>query len=225
MKLIAFETSTPSGGVALIDGPRLLGEAIVTNSREHSKRIMPLAETILQSAGLKWNDLAGVAVTCGPGSFVGVRVGLALAKGIAFANGIPLITVSTLEALAHHSWSGEPMTHVVPAIDARIGEVYAAVFRVEGEKLVREGEDFCAPAEELGARLPDDCLFSGEGAIKYYDEHLAKKGRLARLDRRLASPAAVAVLGARKLASGDVTPVSEAAAIYLREATTTQPKS
>ena len=181
MNLIAFETSTPTGGAALFREGLLEGEMMIANPQSHSRVCLRYAEQLLAAAGMKWKDLDAVATSHGPGSFTGVRVGLTLAKGLAWSLRIRTTSVSTLEAIAHNGWSGEAAGHVAALVDARIGEVYGALFRVEEGTLLRATEDFCVAPEKLAERLPEGpVLFCGEGAARYFDQHWRGHGQLAR---------------------------------------------
>src|SRR5690606_10819788 len=108
-----------------------------------------------------------VAVSHGPGSFTGVRVGMALAKGLCESGQPKLITVSTLEALAWRAYSGEPVEYVLPLLNARQGQVYGAVYPVSGEIGPIQGEEFALSPSELIEQWPGRCLVVGEGAVEY----------------------------------------------------------
>jgi tRNA threonylcarbamoyladenosine biosynthesis protein TsaB len=161
--LLALDTSTPTARVAVVGGyDALLAEAEATVDR-HSAHVLRLCDLVLRAAGLRAADLTGIACGAGPGSFTGLRVGLAVAKGLALATGLPLIMVPSLEALAKDiSDSGAGLPEV-PCIDAGKGEVYAAL----------AGDDFKEPLrltpEALAARLTDHgpCVIAGNGADRY----------------------------------------------------------
>lgn len=222
MKILAFETASPSGGVALLVDNAVVGEMRLNNAQAHSRHCLKFAETLLETSRIKWEEIDLLATSHGPGAFTGVRVGLTLVKGLAWSLGKPCVTVSSLEALARHAWCGETVDHVVPLLDARAGEIYGAVFRIDNG-LVREREDFAGTAEEALAGLSGTALFAGEGARKYFDGCLSKHGVLARADRLLPSAAAVALLAAESFRAGHQQSAEEIAAVYLREATTAPP--
>ncbi len=219
MNLLAFETSSPSGGVALLCDRVLAGESWTTGMQSHSKRCLREAEGLLEAAGLRWEDVDVFAASHGPGAFVGVRVGLSLIKGLAWPLGKPVVTVSSPEALAWSCYRGEPVRHVVPLLDARVGEVYGAVFTPTDEGLVREGEEFCLRPEEVPRLLDGEALFAGEGALRYHEKYLHPHGRLARGDAVRARPGTVAWLAWQRVQAGGTIPPSEARAVYLRDAT------
>lgn len=218
MILLAFETATPSGGVALLSGTRLLGELRLTHATAHSSECLAGAEMLLRQSKLAWKDVQGVAASHGPGSFTGVRLGLTIAKALSLSLGVRAESVGTTEALAWHSDSGEPCEYIAPILDARVGEVYGEVFRRDGGRLVQVVPPFCCAPQEVAGRLPGRAVFSGEGAIKYHDAHFREHGVLARPDRILASPLSVAYLAARKMAEMPARPAEQLVALYLREA-------
>lgn len=126
MLTLGFDTATPACTVALVEDGQLLVELTVVHPRAHGARLMPLIAQALTEAGRPRSDLDGIAVGIGPGSFTGLRVGLATAKGLAFALGLPVAPVGTLEAMAHGLMgAGLP---VAPMLDARRGAAYAALF-------------------------------------------------------------------------------------------------
>lgn len=223
MNILAFETATPSGGVALLVDGRVIGEMRIYGAQSHSRHCLAFAETLLQSAQMNWKDLDVVAASHGPGSFTGVRIGLTQVKALAWANDLKCVTVSTLEGLAHHCYSGEKVDHVAAILDARMGEVYGAVFDVREGGLHRATEDLCVAPEGMCKRLPGSMLLSGEGLQTYADLFTDGRFKKARPDRLLASAASVAMLAGREAAAGRFTTAEEIAAVYLRDATPGKP--
>lgn len=126
MKVLAFETSAKAASVALVEDGILLGEYYQNNGLTHSRTILKLAEDLLANSGNCVSDLDALAVAAGPGSFTGVRIGMAAAKGLSWGAQLPLYGVSTLEAMA---WS-HPVEDamIVPVMDARRSQVYCAGF-------------------------------------------------------------------------------------------------
>lgn len=158
--VLGIETATPHGSVALAGGGRLLGELHFFNPRTHSERILPAVENLLGTLGLKPRDLAAVAVSIGPGSFTGLRIGVAAAKGLAFSLGLPLYGIPTLEALAANA---APRTGVVCAlIDARRGEVFTARYRFRDGRLTERSGARIVPPEAALGNLPKGSIVVGE---------------------------------------------------------------
>ncbi len=151
MKILAFETSAKAVSVALLDGDRLLAESYQNTGLTHSQTLMVMAEDLLKQCGLQPADIQAVAVANGPGSFTGVRIGAAAAKGFAWGAELPLVGVSTLEAMAEHLAAYDGI--VCPVMDARRSQVYNALFRAEKGKLTRIAQDRAIALEDLGAEL------------------------------------------------------------------------
>ena len=139
MLILAFETSAKAASVALMDGTKLLGESYQNTGLTHSQTLMVMAEDVLKQCGKTAADVTAVAVAEGPGSFTGVRIGAAAAKGFAWGKEIPCYGVSTLEAMAESLGIYEG--YVCPAMDARRSQVYNALFYVNHGVIERHRED------------------------------------------------------------------------------------
>lgn len=167
MRLLAVDTSTVSCSVALLDGTRLLCEMTYGAGKTHSGHLMSMIDCVLDRCASGPGDIDGIAVTKGPGTFTGLRIGLSTVKGFAAATGLPVVGVSSLVALAY------PLRHtnrsVVSMIDARRGEIYHARFD-SGKSAIEPFADSVAkvaPPEEVAAMLPEDALLIGSGALLY----------------------------------------------------------
>ncbi len=156
MNILAFDTSTNYESIALSREGSLCAEYMLHARKTHSERLLPTLDLLLKELSMKRSELDGIAVSIGPGSFTGLRIGLATAKGLCLGLGIPLYTVSTLKILANNcAYCSYPLCAV---IDAGRGEVYAAIFTPELDEI-------SAPAlyhaDELLNRLKDRTLFIG----------------------------------------------------------------
>ena len=151
MLLLAFETSAKAASVALFQDGTLLGESYQNTGLTHSQTLMVMAQDLIKQCGFAPSDITHTAVAAGPGSFTGVRIGVAAAKGFAWGKEIPCYGVSTLEAMALGlgTWDGT----IVCAMDARRSQVYNAVFRAEQGILHRMTEDRAIALAELGEEL------------------------------------------------------------------------
>jgi tRNA threonylcarbamoyladenosine biosynthesis protein TsaB len=159
--ILGIETATARGGVALVSGAgELVGETTLLSQEGHSERVLPALEQLLKLLGLTLRALAAVAVSSGPGSFTGLRTGIATAKGLAFSLGLPLYGIPTLEALAAGAPPGTGF--VCACLNARRGEVYRSLFRAGPAGPVRVGPDAVVAAGEFAAELPAACLLVGE---------------------------------------------------------------
>jgi tRNA threonylcarbamoyladenosine biosynthesis protein TsaB len=139
MNLLAIETSTLTGSVALLRDEAVVGEITLSVSVQHSERLMPAIDQLLRDAGTKPADIDLYAVATGPGSFTGLRIGIAAAQGLALARGKPVVGVSTLEALALNGIFFPGL--IVPLLDAFRGEVYRGLYRRTAEGLGAIGDD------------------------------------------------------------------------------------
>lgn len=215
--LLALETATSFASVALVAGGELRAEVIVTGARPHSARVLPAVQAALELGGARLEEVDAFAVSIGPGSFTGLRVGVATVKGLAFGDERPVAAVPTLAALA----AGAPADRACLAcLDARRNELYAAAFGPgEGEREAWLPEGVYDPAT-LAARAPRPCLVVGCSG-----EEAALAGLLARLGPDasllpLAPPRALTVarLGLRLIARGKGVPASALAPRYVRRA-------
>ena len=169
MLILAFETSAKAASVALMDDKKLLGESYQNTGLTHSQTLMVMAEDLLKQCGKTVADVTAVAVAEGPGSFTGVRIGVAAAKGFAWGGELPCYGVSTLEAMAEHL--GIYQGYVCPCMDARRSQVYNALFYVNQGKLTRIREDRAIALSELGEelkRLSEPVFLVGDGSNLTY---------------------------------------------------------
>ena len=166
MLILAFETSAKAASVALTENGKLLGESYQNTGLTHSQTLMVMAEDLLKQCGKTVNDITAVAVAEGPGSFTGVRIGVAAAKGFAWGREIPCFGLSTLEAMAVSlgAWEG----HVCACMDARRNQVYNALFYVNQGVLERFSEDRAIALSDLKTDLEhiDGPIFLvGDGSV------------------------------------------------------------
>lgn len=159
--VLGIETASALGGVALVsDAGDLLGEITLRNHENHAERILPALDWLLATLGSAPSALAAVAVSSGPGSFTGLRAGIAAAKGLSFSLGVPLYGVPTLEALAANAPPGDGP--VCAVLNARRGEVFRAHFGSGPAGPERLGPDALVPVAALAGELPAGCLLIGE---------------------------------------------------------------
>jgi len=175
MNLLAIETATECCSVALVTGVRLYERSELA-PRRHAELLLPMCEEVLAEAGIERRDLDALAVGRGPGAFTGVRLAVSAAQGIALALRIPVVPVSSLAALAMQA--PDDGTDVLAVIDARMGEVYAGLFRRSGDRLDVIGDETVGPADAL--RIPSMGALSviGTGWSSYRDA----------IEKALASP-------------------------------------
>lgn len=151
MKLFALDCAATAASVALFEEGRLLGERFLHVPQTHSVTLLPMAEELLKATGTAPADIGCYAVSCGPGSFTGLRIGIAAVKGLAFPHNTPCIGVSTLEALAYNLLGFEGTA--VAVMDARCHQVYTALFSLKDRIITRLTEDAALPLPELSRLL------------------------------------------------------------------------
>jgi tRNA threonylcarbamoyladenosine biosynthesis protein TsaB len=228
--VLCLDTSTPTARVGLFDGA---GEALAgaeATAERHSQHVLKLVDHVLQSAGARPEALAGIACGAGPGSFTGLRVGLAVAKGLALATGAPLLLVSSLQALALDVARRAPMgtRFVVPCIDAGKGEVYAFPCALDAGSVGDGGGPWRLTPEALAARVTElpSALVAGNGAERHAAALEAALGPHATLVS-VAGPSAraIAALALPRLARGESDDLEKAVPAYGRPPDITKPKS
>ena len=170
MLLLAFETSAKAASVALFDGEKLLGESYQNTGLTHSQTLLVMAKELLQQCGKAPADVQAVAVANGPGSFTGVRIGAAAAKGFAWGAEVPLFGVSTLEAMA--LGLGLRDGYICPVMDARRSQVYNALFYVNQGVFTRVCPDRAIALSDLAEELKilsKPVFLVGDGSILCYN--------------------------------------------------------
>ena len=210
MKILGIDTSTPIGSVALIDGDNLAAEHTLNIVQAHSSRLMPAIDTVLKWSDITAADLDGCAVGIGPGSFTGIRIGVATIKSLCYALDKPIVGVSTLEAVAYNlRWTNGV---ICPLLDARRSEVYGAIFE-GGAEWQRLSEDLCLSLDVFLDRLDQltasECLinFVGDGLLTYGDavrERLGERAHFADAIFNVPRGATIAHLGAQRLHNDDI---------------------
>lgn len=222
MRVLAIETSTMLGGVAVVDDRQgLVAEARLNVRTTHSERLMSEIDRTLRLSGLGINDIDVFAASSGPGSFTGLRIGLSTLKGLSYATGKPVVAVPTLEALA---WNFPMSTHpVCVLLDARKKEVYAGVFLREAEGFRRLVPEQSVKIRELLAGLGDygRLIFSGEGALLYraeISEMLGPRAVFAPPHLMVPMPSGTAYLGMMKALKGQFADPAGLRPFYIRKA-------
>jgi len=218
MKILAIETSTRMGSIALVEGPLLKAQHILNISATHNQRLLPGIERILADAGWSLDDLDGFAVSLGPGSFTGLRIGLSIVKGLAWATGKPLAGVPTLDALALNV---SFVSHTIcPILDARKGEIYTALYRQGDEGIPQRLTSYMAiKPEELVALISETTVIIGDGLLSYGDylkRELGNRLVLAPPHLSVIHASSVAWLGWHRLRSGESEDVSSCTPLYVR---------
>lgn len=209
MKILGIDTSTPIGSIALMDGDNLVAEHTLNIVQAHSSRLMPAIDSVLKWGDIRVEALDGCAVGIGPGSFTGIRIGVATIKSVCYALDTPIVGISTLEAIAYNLRSTNGV--ICPLLDARRSEIYGTVFH-GGTEWKRLSEDLCLSIDAFLDRLNTDVPangtlnFVGDGLLTYGDavrERLGARANFAHPIFNVPRGATIAHLGAQRLQHGE----------------------
>jgi tRNA threonylcarbamoyladenosine biosynthesis protein TsaB len=217
MKLLAVETSTMMGGVAIMEDERLVAESRLNIRVTHSERLLREIDRALSGASTDISEIDVFGISIGPGSFTGLRVGLSTIKGLVYATGKKLVTAPTLEAMAWNLPFSD--CDICPMLDARRKEVYSAVFRWSGsgfERIIPEG---AFSIDRLLAMVESKTVFIGEGSLICRDviaKTLKDRAFFGAPQHMAPSPANVAFICMQKAAKGEYTEALGAAPAYHR---------
>lgn len=218
MKILAIETSTMLGGVAIMDENNLIAEIRLNVKTTHSERLMIGIDSALRLSNLRIDDMDAFCLSIGPGSFTGLRIGLSTVKGFAFATGRPVVTVPTLDAFA---WGFSCRAYpVCPMLDARKKEVYTALYEWHERGFEKVVPELSVRPGDFVKNLKGPVVFAGDGARLYKDVILSIKGDDAifapsHLDVPL--PSSVAYLGIRKAMNGEFSNPVTITPFYIRK--------
>tara|TARA_B100000686_G_C16788494_1_gene976957 strand:- start:2568 stop:3251 length:684 start_codon:yes stop_codon:yes gene_type:complete len=164
-RILSIDSSVPNGSVALLDQNRILSSSYLSQNTNSSRSLLASIDQLFAKNLEELKTVDAFAVTNGPGSFTGLRVGVSLVKGLVLATGKSFVAVNTLEALGHLA---EPCEHqICPVLDARKKQVYAAFFKFEGNRLNRLSPDMALSPEDLADKIDRPTLFIGQGIDTY----------------------------------------------------------
>ena len=221
MKILALETSAKAVSAAVSEDGKILCSGYQDTGLTHSRTLMPIVEHILKNTGLTVADMDAIAVAAGPGSFTGIRIGVAAAKGLAFAADKPAVGVSTLAAMARNVAFCDGL--VICAMDARRQQVYNALFEAKDGQLTRLTPDRAIALEDLAEELRSDPrpkTVVGDGARLCF-AHLTEAGiscRLAPAQLVMQNAMSVALEAEAMAAEGKLVSVQALEPVYLRPA-------
>lgn len=165
MKILAVDSSAITASVAITEDRKIIGETYVNAGLTHSQTLMPMVQSLLKCVGIDISEIDAFAISTGPGSFTGLRIGIGAVKGMAMALDKPCIAVSTLEAIAYPFIKDNAV--VCSAMDARCNQVYNALFKAENGKLLRLCDDRAISVDSLLSEISafDKIIFAGDGAM------------------------------------------------------------
>lgn len=219
MRILALETSAKAVSAAVSEDGRILASGYLDTGLTHSRTLMPVVEALLKNAGLTVRDCDAMAAAVGPGSFTGIRIGVAAAKGLAFAADKPVVGVSTLAAMARNVAFSDGL--VVCAMDARRRQVYNALFQAREGRLTRLTEDRAISLEDLAAELkasplPKHLVGDGAALCFRYMEEAGVSCRMAPPHLMMQNAMSVALTAEDEARAGRLLSVQELLPVYLR---------
>jgi tRNA threonylcarbamoyladenosine biosynthesis protein TsaB len=218
MKVLGVDSSTMTAGIGIVAGDEILVETKFSVKITYSEMLLSCIDQALKNIGLKMEDIDGFAISIGPGSFTGLRIGLATLKGLCLATGKPLASVPSLDALAYlFLYCRYP---VVTMLDAKKNQVYAAIYETKDGKLKRLTDYLVLDVEDLVKKISQRTIFVGPGAKLYQKELVEFLGESAYFslgEKSLPSGATVAFLGSKKLISGQAENIANLEPLYLRK--------
>ncbi len=220
MKILAVECSANPASVAVIENGKILGSSFINVKLTHSQTLMPMIENLLASCLLNVNDIEGYAVSAGPGSFTGIRIGISAVKGLTIAQNLPCVPVSTLEAMAQPFKNTDCI--VCAVMDARCNQVYNALFKVENGEITRLCDDRALMCEELKNELSEryseeKIIVCGDGSDLFYpyikdfsNSHIACE------QNKFQNACSVCLLAENEFARGNTISSNQLLPVYLR---------
>ena len=222
MKILSLDSATESASCALLDDEKLLGEITFNYKKQHSIITMPMIDSLLKNTGTDIKDIDGFVVSKGPGSFTGLRIGMATIKGLSQGLNKPLISISSLDALAHNLAFSEGI--ICPIMDALRNNVYTALYKFEENKLVRLSDYMAIHIDELLEELKkydSKVIFIGDGTYKFKDYLVEKTEGLnigfAPTSLNLVKASSLGELGLNHLKNEEDENIFSIAPIYLRK--------
>ena len=219
MKILAIDTASKSCGVAIADDDIVIAEISVCIKQTHSKHLMSMVDAALGFADLSVSDIDGFAVTTGPGSFTGIRIGLSAVKGLALVSKKKVAAVSSLDAIAFQFASSQKT--VCSILDARRGEVYYCFYRFGKDGILeKKTVESVGSIEKAVSDISEPCIFAGDGVFSYKKELIDLKGGYALFPhsyKYAVSSSVAALLGIDMFKNGCVLDASSVVPLYIRK--------
>ena len=219
MPILALDTSTLVSSVAVASEDKLIAEIILQTKLTHSEVLMPHIKQVLLMAKISKEELDGIAISIGPGSFTGLRIGLATAKSLAYALNLPIVGVSTLEALAYHY--AVPGIYIAALLDAQKGNAYAGLYSWQDDKM----QEVCPVVVDSFEKIVKRCE-AMDRPVVFVGDIVQKKATVIKAAGKnvfcglphmvMPRAANVAVLGLKKLGAGQYDNVMDIEPIYIR---------
>jgi tRNA threonylcarbamoyladenosine biosynthesis protein TsaB len=218
MRILGIETSTMAGSVAILADERVIAEHTLHSRVTHTERLLAAIDYMLQDATLRIDEIDAIAVSIGPGSFTGLRIGVTTAKSLAYSLHKPVIGIPSLDALAAHCLFTEHM--ICPLLDARKREVYAALYRNTGGQINRLSDYMVIAPEFLFQQIPEPVLVLGDGVSRYrqvIESMLGERALFADAAHNTPRASLVAQLGYKRLMDGEQDDCFMLTPLYVRK--------
>lgn len=220
MNILAIDSSGLVASVAILRDDVLAGEYTINYKKTHSQTLLPMLDEVVKMIDFDMETVDAIAVAAGPGSFTGLRIGSATAKGLGLALKKPVVSVSTIEGLAFNLYCVKGV--ICPIMDARRNQVYTGIYRFEGSEMVTVMEPCAISIEELIEKLEqlnDKVIFTGDGMPVFetiLKEKLGERCNFAPAHFARQRAGAIACLGAKYFSEGKIEPAAEHKPVYLR---------
>ena len=218
MKILAVDTATKSCSVAILEDGSLSAELTTLKDQTHSKHLMELIHKGFEISGFSAGELDGLAVTIGPGSFTGLRIGVSTIKGLAHALDKPVVGISSLDVLA---WQCADRSYLIcPLLDARKGEVYSATYRYDDDTLTQKSPEIAGAPEAVVQKIKEPCVFIGSGAQLYHENIstiLGDRAHFAPESQNIIRASSVAFLSIERFEIHDTDEIDDLVPHYIRK--------
>ena len=221
MKLLGIDSSGMTASAAIVSGDILVAEFTVNNKQTHSQTLLPMIDQVVKMSGIGLEELDGIAVAAGPGSFTGLRIGSSTAKGMALALNKPIIPVPTLEGMAYRMAGFGGV--ICPLMDARRSQVYTGIYRMSGSRMECLLEQCAVDILDIAAKvneLNENVVFLGDGVPVHravLEDKIKVSYQFAPLHLNRQSAASVAALGMIYMEEGKIEDAKDHKPIYLRQ--------
>ena len=218
LKILAVDTSAKAASTAIVEDGKIIAESFINTKLTHSQTMLPMVENMLRACAVSVDEIDGFAVSVGPGSFTGLRIGISLVKGLAFSTQKKCAPVSTLEALCRNV---STVGRICAVMDARCSQVYTATFDFDGEKYTRVTEDEAISILELEENVKkyqNDVIFVGDGAQMCYNKlkDTCKNVLISPENVRFQRASSVAAVAEMMFSQGNAVSADELVPSYLR---------
>jgi len=218
MLLLGIDTSTFFGSIALTESDKVIAEHSINLKKTHSERLLPGIQYLLQETGFTLEQITTLAVTTGPGSFTGLRIGLSTAKAMAMATGKPLVGISTLDVLAAGVFSFQGL--ICAVLDARRGELYTALYRNDKDgHIIRVSEYLNLQPEQVLEMIHEPVLFVGNGLSVYGDQlrqNCSHEVTIAPMEFNYPHASTLCRLAATQMFEKNISSAGDLKALYIR---------